>query len=231
MFFDFKFWHFLANPQYLARQLQTSSLRGFGKRVVFVFLFGSVLFAIRDLWGMNTQTMTPLLTTMTASDYTLARYASLVGAALWAIVYILFHFLVFSYILHFVTGIQFTKLLPLQLLMTGLLLIEKGLVFLVFVMKGVVANVSFLSLGPLAVTFIDYPYLVFFLNQLTITTVVIIALQYGFIRAYTGPVSRKGLLWILIGIHTFMALFTAAVGFVPAEILFELITGGGAGNE
>ena len=53
-------------------------------------------------------------------------------------------------------------------------------------MKGEVANVSFLSFGPLAATFFETPYLIFFLNQITITTVIIIAFQYRFIHSFTG---------------------------------------------
>ena len=231
MFFEFKFWHFLSNPRDLAGQLQTLSMRGFGKRAVVVFLIGIILFAIRDLWGMGTHTLTSLLTTMTTADYTLARYASLIGALGWSIVYMLFHLLVFSYMLQLVTGISFKKLLPLQLLMTGLLLIEKALVFIVFLLNGAVASVSFLSFGPLAATFLEDPYLVLFLNQITFTMAVIIALQYKFIREYLGSdSSRKGLLWILIGIHIVMALITAAVGVIPTESLFNLIVGG-VGNE
>lgn len=231
MFFEFKFWHFLSNPRNLAEQSQTLSMRGFEKRALAVFLIGIILFAIRDLWGMGTHTITSLLTTMTTVDYTIARYSSLVGAIVWSIVYMLFHILVFSYILRLVTGIPFKKLLPLQLLMTGLLLIEKALVFIVFVMNGAVASVSFLSLGPLAATFLEDPYLVLFLNQLTITMAVIIALQYKFLREYLGPrTTRVGLLWKVIAIHIVMALITAAIGFIPAESLFDLMTGG-VGNE
>lgn len=231
MFFTFTFRHFLTNPHHLAVQLQTASMRGFKNRIILVFFSGLLLFGIRECWGMGTESLTPVLATMTTADYTLARYASLVGSIFWAIIYISFHFFGFAYILNLVTKIPFRKLLPLQLLVTGLLLMEKGLVFLVFAMIGATANVSFLSFGPLAATYLETKYLILFLNQLTITTALIIALQYTFILSYTQFTKKKRLLWTLIGIHIAMALITAAIGFVPVESLLDTITRRGAGDE
>ena len=231
MFFNFTLRHFLANPHYLAEQLQTSSMRGFEKRVLFVFLSGFVLFGIRSLWGINTASLTPILTTMTTADYTLARYASLFGSLGWSLIYVSFHLFGVAFVLNLVLKIPFKKLLPLQLLMTSLLLMEKALVSLVFMVKGVSANISFLSFGPLAATFLKTEYIILFMNQLTITTAIIVAFQYSFICSYTQLTRKKRLLWTLIGIHLVMALITAAVGFIPVESLFETITGGGAGIE
>lgn len=231
MFFKFTFTKFLTSPQDLVDNLRRSSMRGFGKRVVFVFVIGVFLFSFRSLWGMNTESLTHLLTTMTTADYTLARFASLVGSMIWAVIYISFHLFGFTYILSFIMGIPFKKLLPMQLLMTGILLIEKGLVFLVFAITGMTASYSFLSFGPLAATFLEQPFLILFLNQITITTMLIIGYQYRFIREFGEIIQRKRLLITLIGIHILMAVFTASIGLLPAENLFNEIIGGGGGNE
>lgn len=227
MFFKFTFTKFLTSPQDLVDNLRRSSMRGFGKRVVFVFVIGVFLFSFRSLWGMNTESLTHLLTTMTTADYTLARFSSLVGSMIWAVIYISFHLFGFAYILSFIMGIPFKKLLPMQLLMTGILLIEKGLVFLVFAITGMTASYSFLSFGPLAATFLEQPFLILFLNQITITTMLIIGYQYRFIREFGEIIQRKRLLITLIGIHILMAVFTASIGLLPAENLFNEIIGGG----
>lgn len=231
MFFKFSFRQYLTNPQKLANELQSSSIRGFKIRVVLVFLAGVLLFGLRSLWGMNTEAITPLIISTSTADFTLARFASLLGSMVWSVIYISFHLFGFAFILSYLIGIPFKKLLPMQLLMTGLLLIEKALVFLVFVMKGEIANVSFLSFGPLATTFIEPPFFIFLFNQLTLTTIIIVAYQYHFIRKFSEIVQRKRLIWLLIGLHLLMAIITASIGFIPAESLFDTITGGGVGNE
>jgi hypothetical protein len=227
MFFNFTFRQYLTSPHRLADDLQTSTIRGFTKRIIFVFLAGLLLFGARSWWGMGTETLTPLVATMTTADFTLARFASFIGSLIWSIIYISFHFFGFAYIVHLLTNIPYKKLLPLQLLVTSLLLAEKALIFLVFLGKGATANYSFLSYGPLAATYLESRYLILFLNQLTLTTAVIIALQYSFIRAFTDESKRKSLLWTLIGIHLVLALLTASVGFIPMETLFDLIFDGG----
>lgn len=231
MFFNFTFRHFITKPEDLAEQLQNSTMRGFKKRVLFTFLAGVILFAFRNWWGLNAEVLTPVLTTMTTADYTLARYASLLGSVLWSLIYMSFHLFGFAYILSFVTFIPFKKLLPLQLLMMSILLVEKGLVFLVFAMKGAATNVSFLSFGPLAATFIEAPFFIFFLNQISITTVIIIAFQYRFSRSFIEPTETKRLIWSLIGIHLAIALIIAAFGFIPMDLMFDKFIGGGVGNE
>jgi len=231
MFFDFKFWHFLTDPRQLAFQLQTAEIRGFKKRVWAVLLIGIALFAIREIWGMGTESITPLLATMSTTDYTIARYASLIGTLAWSLIYMAFHFFGVAYLLSLLTGIPFKRLLPLQLLVTGLLVMEKALIFLVFTMKGATANVSFLSFGPLAITFLDYSYFVLFLNQLTITTALAIVLQYRFISTYSSGFDRKRLFWLLFGIHIVMALIVAAISFIPMENLFHSIVERGVSHE
>ncbi|QTD40788.1 hypothetical protein [Sporosarcina sp. Te-1] len=227
MFFDFKFWHHLTRPHELALSLQTATMRKYDIRVFFVFLAGLLIFTCRSIWGMGTESLTPLLATMSLEDYTLARIASLAGALIWALIYMAFHYYGIAYILSLITSIPFKRLLPLQLLVTGLLLMEKALVFFVFAVKGASASVSFLSFGPLAATVLENWYLILFLNQLTITGALIIAMQYRYIRSFEGMKEQRHLLWTLFGIHLIMAFITAAVGFIPFETLYQDLVGGG----
>lgn len=230
MFFNFTIRHFLTNPRQLALDLETSAMRGYWPRVVAVFIASFLLFSLRSIWGINTENMTSLFAASSV-DYTLARYASLAGSMIWSMIYVAFHLFGVAYALSFIIGIPFKKLLPMQLLMTVLLLIEKALVFLVFYITGQATNVSFLSFGPLAATYLELPFSIFFLNQLTITTAIIIGYQNHFIRAYGGISKKYRLLFTLIGIHLFMAIFTASISLLPVEDLFHSIFEGGVDHE
>lgn len=227
MFFDYRFWHYVTRPHDLAADLQTSEMRQFNRRLGILFILGIILFALRSLWGMNTESLTALLTTMSTSDYIIARYASLAGTIIWAVLYIAFHIFGVAYILSLLTKIPYTKLVPLQLLATGLLLLEKTILFTVFAIKGSTVSLSFLSFGPLAVTIMDNWYLILFMNQLTIFSALIITLQYRFLRGFIVDGKRKERLWMLIGLHVLMALITAAVAFIPFDALLNSIFGGG----
>jgi len=202
-------------------------MRNFNKRLFIVFLAGIALFLIREIWGMGTETLTSLMMTMTTTDYIIARYASLAGTFIWSILYIAFHIFGVAWILSTLTNIPYQKLVPLQVLITGLLLMEKAVLFIVFAMKGVTVSLSFLSFGPLAVTVMENWYLILFMNQLTITSALIITLQYRFIRGFVVDGKWKEQLWILIGLHVAMALITAAVAFIPFDSILNSLFGGG----
>jgi hypothetical protein len=217
----------LTRPNELASQLQTGTMRHFNKRLFIVFLAGIVLFASREIWGMGTDALTSLMTTMTTTDYIIARYTSLVGTFIWSILYIAFHIFGVAWILSTLTKIPYQKLVPLQVLVTGILIMEKALLFIVFAMKGVTVSLSFLSFGPLAVTVMENWYLILFMNQLTITSALIITLQYRFICGFLVDGKWKEHLWILIGLHVAMALITAAIAFIPFDSILNSLFGGG----
>lgn len=227
MFFIYRFWHFLTRPYELAVQLQTGTMRHFNRRLLIVFLAGIVLFTLRETWGMGTEALTSLLATMSTTDYIIARYASLAGTVLWSILYIAFHIFGIALILSALTKIPYRQLVPLQVLMTGLLLMEKAILFIVFALKGETVSLSFLSFGPLAVTVMENWYLILFMNQLTITSALIITLQYRFIRGFQVDGRWKEKLWILIGLHVAMALITAAVAYIPFDSILNSLFGGG----
>ena len=93
-------------------------------------------------------------------------------------------------------------------------------------MLGITTPVSLFSFGPLAATVFDHPFLVFFFNQLSIFTALIIALQVRFIQSFTDMNARTILL-IVIAIHIVMALITATVGILPLEEWFIRVVEGG----
>lgn len=226
MFFNFTIRHYLLNPKQLADDLKASEMRGFWQRVILIFIISFLLFSLRSMSGIHTENLTSLLVDSTA-DYTLARFGALVGSMIWSILYVAFHLFVFSWVLSFIFDLPFTKLLPMQLLMVAFLLLEKILIFIVFVATGMSTSVSFLSFGPLAATFLEMPFFVYFFNQLTITTAVIIGFQYSFLKSYVGITRKYRLLFILIGLHLLLAIATASVTLIPLEDLLTKIFDGG----
>ena len=227
MIFDFRFWRYFTRQQELIDNLANSQMRDFKKRVWMVGILGLLLFASREFWGMNTEHMTGIFLDEGNNSFTLARMMSLVGVILWALLYMAFHFFVITFLLHKLTSIEISKLAVLQLYVIAILLLEKALLFFIFVVLGITVPISLFSFGPLAATFLDYPFLIFFFNQLSIFTALIIALQVRFIQAFSEyKLWRIFLLVLLLNIA--MALITAAIGFIPLEDWYVRFVEGGA---
>lgn len=230
MVFDFRFWRYFANQQELIGNLGSGTMRGFKNRVWMVGFFGLVLYVAQEMWGINTHHITPLYAFGGADPYTLARLSSLVGIILWAVLYMSFHFFGIAFLLNRITKIELSRLAVLQLYVVGILLLEKALLWLIFMMTGFTTHISLFSFGPLAAAVFEDTFLVFFFNQLTIFSALIIALQVRFIHAFTDMNPRK-LLVILLFIHIVMALITASVGLLPLEDWFAQYIERGVFNE
>lgn len=227
MIFDFKFWRYFTDQGELIHNLHNAEMRNFNRRLAWVLTLGLLLFALREIWGMNTASLTPYLANGMTDIYTLARWTSLAGTLLWAGVYLAFHSYAVAFLFHKIARMPWRAAIVMQTYVLGLLIIEKALIFILFAVPGITMSVSIFSFGPLAATFLDYPFLTFFFNQLTIFTALIIALQYRYVRSFTS-ISPKLILMILILLHIAAALLVASLDFVPLDDLLNNFTRGGA---
>ena len=220
MFFEYRFWKYLFNQNELIGSLRDTKMHGFEKRVWLVAILGVVLFALRDIWGMHTEALTSLFVGGFEDTFVIARATSLIGAIIWSILYMAFHFFGIAFLLHKITNMELSKVAVIQLFVVALLLMEKAFVFLLYVVVGYTTDFSILSFGPLAATFLDSDFFTYFFNELSIITGLVIAIQFNFLRAFT-EMSARNLLIILIAIQVILALFVAGIQVLPLEAWFE----------
>lgn len=220
MFFEFRFWKYLFNQNELIGSLKATKIHGFEKRVWLVALLGVILFALRDIWGMHTEGLTSLFVGGFEDTFVIARATSLIGAIIWSILYMAFHFFGIAFLLHKITNMELSKVAVIQLFVVALLLMEKAFVFLLYVVVGYTTDFSILSFGPLAAAFLDSDFFTYFFNELSIITGLVIAIQFRFLRAFT-EMSARNLLIILIVIQVILALFIAGIQVLPLEAWFE----------
>ena len=226
MIFDFSFWRYAFNQQALIHNLKEAEMRKFRSRLVWILVIGVLVFAIRELWGIGTVALTPLIAAGNWEVYTIARWTSLLGTLLWAGLYLAFHTYVVAFLFNKIAPMPWRAAIVMQAYVTGLLILEKALLLAVFAAVGYTMSVSFLSFGPLAATFLDEPFLVLFFNQLTVITAAIIALQYKYVRAFTAK-KPWAILLVLILLHVIVALIVAYIGLMPMGDMLSIFTGEG----
>lgn len=227
MIFDFKYWFYLGRQGLLIHNLQTNTMRNFSRRLGIIFVIGLLVFAVQGIWGMNSASLTPIIAAGMWDTYTLARWTSLLGLMLWAGVYLAFHSFGVAYGFHKITRIPWKAALVMQTYVLSLLVIEKFLVLAVFAAMGYTLTVSMFSFGPLAATFLDHTYWIYFFNQLTVFTALIIGLQYRYVKSFTtySPVS---ILTALILLHLLAAAFVASFSIIPINDMLDVLVRGGA---
>lgn len=223
MFYHYKFWHSLTHPAYFTRIVEEGEITGYKKRAFTVFILFVLLFAAREFWGMGTESLTTLFAMDFQSEYHIARLLSMVGAIIGAVLYFCFHYYGISYVLYLLTEIPYQWIQKVQLYVVTFLLIEKAILFAVFYGVGYSTTFSFLSLAPLAQQMMNTDFVLFTINQLTATTVLIIIVQYKFLSNWEEEASKKALLAKIIVLHIIMAIFIGMVSVLPLQ---EWITRG-----
>lgn len=201
-------------------------MRQINKRLAVILTLGLLVFALPEIWGMNTGSLTPLLAAGMFDAYTLARWTSLAGTLLWGGLYLSFHLYIAAFLYSRIIGIPWKAMLVMQAYVTALLVLEKGLIFGIFAWNGFTVAFSPFSFGPLAASFMDNTYLIYFFNQLTLFTSLIIAIQYRFIKNFSR-VSPKIILLALIIIHILSALFVALFSLIPVDAMLRDFMQGG----
>jgi len=223
MFYHYKFWHSLTHPTIFTQAMEAGEIRGYKKRAITVFILFMLLFAIREFWGMGTESLTSLFAMNQQDEYYTARLLSMVGAIVWGIIYYCFHYYGVTYILYLITDIPYKWIQKVQLYVMAFLLIEKTILFAVFYAVGYSTTFSFLSLAPAVQQVFDKDVVLFIINQLTVTTVLTIFVHYTFLSKWEEASDRKALLAKIIVLQVLMAVFVGLISVLPLQ---EWITRG-----
>ncbi|XKH50411.1 hypothetical protein LG275_12500 [Chryseomicrobium palamuruense] len=217
MFLEFHFWRYFFDRGILLQNLtETESIRGFKKRVGIVFVCTILLYIFMSSWGMTSSSLTTLYISGFTDTYIAARWVSLIGIISFAILYFCFHFFGMSQLFHIITKIPLRVAAIMQLYVISILLIEKFIIVLVFMLIGYTTPFSFLSFGPLAVHFLDFEFFYYFFNQFSVFTALIIAIQLQFIRKFTD-LSSKVILALLFSLLILFAAITGLISVLPIE--------------
>lgn len=220
MDYQFRFWHSLFNPSKFAfaldNQDQGYQIKGYRMKFFVLFFVYIGFYIMRDLWGMGTDGLTYFSTSNLYEEYVVSRYLSILGAAIEGMLFFLFHYYIISFCLYVLTDLPFRSISKIQLFVITSILIEKVILFIVFVMVGYTTPLSFLSFGPLTSYLVDDSFVIYFLNQITVATVVTVVIQYVFISKWEEE-SKGILLTKIIIVQLFFALLTAAISVIPLK--------------
>lgn len=213
----------LSQPSRLTYQLENSEngkIAGYKKWVWVIFGFTMFYYIIRNIWGMNTSHLTYLYASGQNDQYSYARLVYLIGSLMMGIVFFLFHYYVVPYILYvFTNNIEYRWIQKVQLYVIPVIIIEKFITLIIFMLFGIATPFTFFSLAPMMAYVYYADFLLYFLNQLTVATIVTVWIHYTFLSQWQD--TKKGLLAKLIGIQIVFALLIACISILPVSIWLE----------
>lgn len=219
MYYNYSFWRQLFNPASLTNILSKeyedgAKIVGYKKALILIFLFTMAFFTARNIWGIGTESLTEVLVVAGEDRYVVARLLSLAGALLFGLGFWAFHYYILSYVITALTEIPVKWVKKVQLYVLFFIVLEKVLTFVVFAIAGFNTPFTFFSLAPMIAYIYYNEFLLFFLNQLTVATLVTVAVQYRFFSQWIDS-SKKALFIKLILIQVTIAIAVAALSVLP----------------
>lgn len=219
LYYNYSFWRHLTNPSSLTFLLskeyeKDAKIVGYKKSLLFVFLFTILFFTARNVWGLGTEGLTEVLVVNGEDRYIVARLLSLAGALLMCIAFWLFHYYGVSYIISALTELPMQWIQKVQLYVIFFIVLEKVLTSIVFAIAGFNTPFTFFSLAPMTAYIYYHEFLLFFLNQLTVATLVTVFVQYKFFSQWIEG-NKNPLLLKLILIQLTIAIAVAAISVLP----------------
>jgi len=217
MLYEYKFWYQLANPTSLSYSLQNSEdgkLLGYKRAFWGIFCFTLLFFIVRNLWGVNTDDLTYLLANQEIDRYSFARLVSLGSTILFGILFFVIHYYVITYFIHLLTEIPYKWIQKVQLYVIGILILEMAIALVIFAVAGFTTPFTMFSLAPMVAYLYYHDYLLYFLNGLTVGTVIAIWVQYMFLSQWVEG-NKKPLLFKLILIQIAIAIIVALFSILP----------------
>lgn len=220
---EFHYWQQLSQPSRLTHNLESSEngkLKGYIKWVAIILGFTLAYFVVREIWGMNTTQLTYLLVNGEYDQYRFARLISLVGAVLTGVFYFLFYYYFIPGILYaFTNDIPYRWIQKIQLYVIPIIIVEKLITVIIFAAVGFATPFTFFSMAPI-VSYVYYQdYLLYFLNQITVATVVTVWIQYTFLAQWENR--KKAILINLILLQLILAAIVAFISILPVATWIE----------
>ena len=225
MLYEYKFWHQLTQPSSLSYSLENSEdgkLKGYKKAFWGIFGFTLLFFIVRNIWGVNTDELTYLLANQEIDRYSFARLVSLGSAVLFGVLFFVIHYYIITYFISLLTELPYRWIQKVQLYVIGILVLEKVVELIIFAVAGFATPFTMFSLAPMTAYLYYHDYLLYFLNSLTVGTVMAIWVQYTFLSQWVEE-SKKSLLFKLILIHVVIAIIVAIFNILPIS---EWLKGG-----
>lgn len=223
MKYDFSMQHYWNAPSLLAAHQQQGTFQKQRRWLIGLLVASLLLAVIRNYFGIGTTQLVPLLSSHGEAMYDFARLLSMISAAFVGLIVPLLIIYGGSFIFAVFTEIPMRQILPIQIIVTLFLLVEKAVLTILFVADGAVQSLSVFSLGPITHALFEQPFVTFFFNQWSIATVAILFLQFFYLRAFDE--SGKRVFWLVFGLQFVIALLIAFLSIYPTAEIIDSIGG------
>lgn len=173
-------------PQRSRYQLQNAEAvtRLFWKLIGLYFL-SVLVFSVSGYFGIGSESFSKNITKMDVSEFETGKLLIVIGNMIAGLFYPSIYICLASLFFWVVLDIPYIKTVIVQMITFSLLLLEKVLLIPLFVLMDIGHDANPFSLGVISQYFIRSDYFIHFFSEITIFQILIISLQYYYLKVYT----------------------------------------------
>ncbi|MFJ7832494.1 hypothetical protein ACIQXU_20095 [Peribacillus sp. NPDC097284] len=173
-------------PQRSRYQLQNAEAvtRLFWKLIGLYFL-SVLVFSVSGYFGIGSESFSKNITKMDVSEFETGKLLIVIGNMIAGLFYPSIYIFLASLFFWVVLDIPYIKTVIVQMITLSLYLLEKVLLIPLFVLMDIGHDANPFSLGVISQYFIRSDYFIHFFSEITIFQILIISLQYYYLKVYT----------------------------------------------
>lgn len=200
-------------PQRSRYQLQNAeAVTRIGWKLLLLYIMSLIVFTAGSYFGIGTDSYSKQITNMSPAEFEAGRLLVVVGNMIAGIMFPTLYLFLASLFFWMVGDISYIKTLIVQMILLVVALMEKVLLIPIFVMMDIGYDANPFSLGVISQYFLRNEYFIHFFSEVTIFQILIMAMQYYYLKTFTER-SKSFVLIMII-------LFYIATWFVKAFLAY-----------
>ncbi|PLT31739.1 hypothetical protein [Peribacillus deserti] len=201
----------MAEPSIFRYGLSSAeALSGLRIRVILAILASAILFTLSGFLGIGSESISGQITRLSPSEFETSKLVFLSGQLLSGLLYAVIILFFFGLFFHVLFDMDYKKILAVQLIVLSIGLVNKLISMLLAVFAGLGTSASPFSFGVIGHYVTDFEPVLFFLGQISIFQIAIIAFQFYMFRSLSEK--KPGfILLILILLHILFWIIQAVL--------------------
>ncbi|MGE7604876.1 hypothetical protein ACQKL5_20780 [Peribacillus sp. NPDC097675] len=173
-------------PKRSRYQLQNAeAVTRIGWKLLLLYFLSILVFAVGGYFGIGSESFSKNITEMDAEEFETGKLLVLIGNMVAGIFYPTIYVFLSSLFFWVVADIPYIKTVIVQMILFSLHMLEKILLIPLFVLMDIGNDANPFSLGVVSQYFIRSDYFIHFFSEVTIFQILIISLQYYYLKIYT----------------------------------------------
>jgi hypothetical protein len=189
---------------------------GVWKKITLLILLSGLLFGISAYFGIGSEYLSRMLTSISSEEYEMHKLLFMVGQALLGLFFGAIMIFLPALFFWTLSDLELKRLLTVQLFVMPIFLLEKSLAIPLALSLGLIQVSSPFSLGIIAQCITGNDFVIYLLSYISIFKIWAVVIEYKYLRMLTDR-NPKIIMLIVIGINLVIWLFASLFSFIQFE--------------